>query len=378
MERITAPCKRKKYVVYACMPPKYTVVLNKFECPATAKALNGDFFVSRAQSTNVNLEMLAKVAGVYVVDDMTPIVICGTRGEFRAISVSDFYTWYTTDDGVPSLDELQNRWVTCVPNLVQDIAMQATFIPLGETFSLQGADGKMYVANQEGVAHGYGDFVVSPLIYTVDRQSVPRKIVNGLVFKDIFSNRGWGACLSDMNEHGIRKDTLPVFIIKSLWVDTTVNKYSLRALKDSLDSCADAEMKIVQDLGINSMNSNTAFSMLAHALYNAFTVSMRDGVVSRVNARFKLLVSSDSVLHAVMQVRRKGAIAVIAWDLTVSRKGFGLFCNWSVSHTHEFDVVKAERGRRFIVPKLHGEADIDMQASHYVDLIRGIMSGAIK
>lgn len=224
-------CKKKNYTIYVCMPPKNTVVFNKLEQADAVKMLNGKTFFEAdeiIQLKNSNsplfglIQQLISAGKGYVVNDQTPFVLCGTVGEFWAISpdkLAQKYRWANSDfwkidqwslekkmkDGILDWTQVQtycdgspDPYACFVPsNMKGQIAT-----PWGAVLNINGVD----------VSHGKGDFVIAQPLPTGQPNMQDRYVVNGEVFATTYNNQGWTDCISSKAlNHNITIDKLPKF-----------------------------------------------------------------------------------------------------------------------------------------------------------------------
>jgi hypothetical protein len=210
-------CSKKNYEIYVCMPPKNTIVINKFEQADVVKQLNGKTYftvedIEKLQKNNPQmvkaLQQLVGQGRAYAVTDKTPFVLCGTVGELSTIGANELQLTYTfIRDGQPlqinqnSLnDRLKNAYLpwTLIRTSANAIAGQlmACFVPKAQKGQIQTSKGMMQNINGVGVEHGLGDFVVCAKMPNGQPNLGNRWVVNGDVFATTFNNRGWTNYLS--------------------------------------------------------------------------------------------------------------------------------------------------------------------------------------
>lgn len=231
-------CQKKLYNVWVCMPPKGTIVINKIEQAGVVRQFRRDHFtisdIKRLSEKNPGAVNVLKQAVdrklVYTVDDNARFVLSGTVGEMWTIKFDKLAKTYTFADGTEITPESlkakcaklgdtdQIDWVQLItkPDKGSNVAC---FVPKNQPGQLKTAWGSVLTYNDPSIQHGFGDFIVS----TVGPDGGPtndRWVVNGLIFRDTYDNRGWSNCVEPKQDNGIGSLPKPNFSL----VDKTLKK----------------------------------------------------------------------------------------------------------------------------------------------------------
>lgn len=209
-------CNKKLYTISVSLPPKGTVVINKLEQAAVARALRGKTFFTPSELQKLKNErnnifntiMLAVNNNqAYVTNDNTPFVMCGTVGEFWAIDfnrMAQTYNFLYKGKPVEITNQTaKEKWkghiLTWVDVQVSKRAIQgenmACFVPLEQKGYIQTSWGTLLEINADGVSHGKGDFVICTKRPDGQPDLNDRWVVNGEIFATTYDNRGWKDCL---------------------------------------------------------------------------------------------------------------------------------------------------------------------------------------
>lgn len=201
------PCKKKRYTMYVCMPPLWTVVINKLEYADVCNSLGRTFFTDAEVRDNPQLQKKVQslVNYQHVAQATTynkPFVLCGTLGEMRIIGFEELAKNYVYADNTPitetSLDAKAPKgllkWTAITPVPDNSVAW-ACFVPENKRGFITTKRGTKLMINRPGISHGLGDFVIA-----ADRGGKPdphdRWVVNGGVFANTYNNTGWTDCLA--------------------------------------------------------------------------------------------------------------------------------------------------------------------------------------
>lgn len=227
------PCYKKQYDIWACIPPKGTIIVSKLEQPESVARLGGRTYftgemLAEYQRTNnpiigVLKELLAQ-KGVYCTEAGT-VVLSGTRGELWTTSIEKLqatYQFYANDQLSYNWASLFERrgamvngepllpWIKVHSNGKQAQPTMACFVEKSQkgliktrwaTLAINAPLGK-------GGSHGLGDFVVCEAVMVGGKLkpaigadgSWNRWVVNGAVFADTYNNQGWANMVSPQTD----------------------------------------------------------------------------------------------------------------------------------------------------------------------------------
>lgn len=180
----------------------------------------------------------------YTADPKTcPICLCGTTGEFWGISLQKFCSTYAfLSDGyqVP-INEMtfKQRSLKAIEwnndsgeaperlpwTRVETITgskcakLYAVFVPSNQVGKIQTSWGAVLDINKPGIQHGKGDFVICSSFPNGSPNFNDRWVVNGLVFRDTYNNRGWEDVISSVNSSGVSAAIKEPFNYNKVLVD---------------------------------------------------------------------------------------------------------------------------------------------------------------
>jgi hypothetical protein len=161
--------ERRSHIVYICMPYFGTNIRNY---------LTGEKFI---------------------VNEENPVVVSGVAGEMYATPLKNILREYSLPDGASVYDYLKQRFksktlffdwmkVKYTPAAFSP-RFYALFIPETERFRLTTANG-IFDVNHPDFEHGGGDFIVCNELGVAEPNLQNRWVVNGIIFRRIFSMRG--------------------------------------------------------------------------------------------------------------------------------------------------------------------------------------------
>ena len=207
-------CRRKRVDYWLCIPPKGTVVFNKFTSRVILQQLGKylpsitrKFFISCEElkvlkATNQQLYNFIMQNCDVVGQSNNIVVLFGSEGEMwtttyeSACKMYKAYSYNTVVELASALNERVSKYesenvvdwirVSCQDNT----AYCAVFVLSKERGILQVGIGKGQAYNEPGVAHGRGDFIVCRSVNGKPDLSTSI-VVNGLVFSNTYDNRGW-------------------------------------------------------------------------------------------------------------------------------------------------------------------------------------------
>lgn len=221
------PCRKKQYDAYVCMPPKGTVVIDKFVQHNAYRMMNGQaLFTAEQCSKNTmiaqRITQLMSQGQVSVVTEQEPFVVAGASGEFYTCSAQSLQKkFYFLVNNLPVqineqtlVQRMKNGvldWnvVRFIPNSAE--LLMACHVPTAYKGQIQTWMGIMTI-NDPSLQHGRGDFVVAK----ADAMGVPsntmRFVVNGVAFADTYDICGWDDCVGSGSKARININTLPRII----------------------------------------------------------------------------------------------------------------------------------------------------------------------
>lgn len=174
-------CHKKLYDIYACIPPKGTIVINKLEQADVVKQFRGKTYFTvkeldemrkKGDNTYNVLVQLCQGGMAYATNENTPVVLAGTLGEMWCVNMQKLASAYMfLNNGQPvriteqSLSHAMSDknimdWkpIRTVPDNSQ---AWACFVPSSQKGQLATSWGAILNINGIGVQHGKGDFVIA-------------------------------------------------------------------------------------------------------------------------------------------------------------------------------------------------------------------------
>lgn len=225
------PCKKKQYEIWACKPPRGTVVINKVEQKDVLdylgryiKKLHSDCFLTPKELEHVrnNRPELYNeiVRNCYITNDKANIVLSGTIHEMWVTSfeylcknydMSQSNNWVPVETGIRT--RIKNTdgervfdWCK-VRTKVTTGSDMAMFVPRSQQGYVMTSSGQSIGYNLSGVAHGKGDFIVCSSGGGMPNLN-DRRVVNGLVFAHTYDNRGWSKYLENGGAEGVKPKSI--------------------------------------------------------------------------------------------------------------------------------------------------------------------------
>ena len=208
-------CRKKKVDYWLCIPPKGTVVIQKFEQYDILQQLKqyirgisdscfiqAKDFLALKQSNAQLYNFILQNCDVVGKSGDNIVVICGTEGEMWTTTYDyacKHYQAFSYNTVIPLAQAVNERakkyrndnvvsWMRVTSSSSNQYF--ACFVPVKEKGSLMTAQGQVNKYNQFGVAHGKGDFILCENIGGKPNIA-NRWVVNGLVFSNTYDNRGW-------------------------------------------------------------------------------------------------------------------------------------------------------------------------------------------
>lgn len=234
------PARKKQYDIHMGMPAKKVIFFNKFEQPQMFrhpvfaklnKCLLTDEELSRLDRTASDycyqLMKLVYVGLLYGVSGETKdrVILAGTRGEMRAIQLNKLAKTYdivNSDDSITAITPQSLSsvikdggipWTRIRTKKSADVVM-ACFVPVEYQMQITTSWGAVLQVNAEGVPHGKGDFIMTSCNPDGTPNMNDRWVVNGLIFRDTYDNRGWSEYLENTSRGAIQKSDLEDLGIK--------------------------------------------------------------------------------------------------------------------------------------------------------------------
>lgn len=208
-------CRKKKVDYWLCIPPKGTVVIQKFEQYSLLQQLKpyirgisdscfiqAKDFLALKQSNAQLYNFILQNCDIVGKSGTNIVVICGTEGEMWTTTYDyackhyQAFSYNTVISLAQAVNERAKKYGndTVVPwmRVTSSNSNQcfACFVPVKEKGSLMTAQGQINNYNQLGVAHGKGDFILCESVGGKPNIA-NRWVVNGLVFSNTYDNRGW-------------------------------------------------------------------------------------------------------------------------------------------------------------------------------------------
>lgn len=334
-------CRKKKVDYWLCIPPKGTVVIQKFEQynllqqlkPCIRGISDSCFiqakdFLALKQSNAQLYNFILQNCDIVGKSGNNIVVICGTEGElwtttydyackhYQAFSyntvislaqaVNERAKKYGNDNVVPWMrvtSSSSNQYFAC-------------FVPVKEKGILMTAQGQVNNYNQLGVVHGKGDFILCESVGGKPNIA-NRWVVNGLVFSNTYDNRGW--------QDYITVSPMSIAEPVSLWsddldnednpVDSLIAWYNERHLVNFVDFLTKYK---------NKLSKNT-FSKLKTA----------KNVVSYLEANERGVVDSDNYAEPIEPDELSIATICVNLpnDIIILVSGFSYdLCGWNYSN----------------------------------------------
>lgn len=122
--------------------------------------------------------------------------------------------WAPTPDGGAGWYEVISKGAGAAPEF-------ALFVPLEDKPILINEFDEQYYVNYKGNRHGKGDFIICPANPDGTPNLNKKRLVNGLVFADIFETAGWEDCLADNCKNKQPKNRLSE--MPNFWIDNADN-----------------------------------------------------------------------------------------------------------------------------------------------------------
>lgn len=216
------PARKKQYDIHMGLPAMEAVFCNKFEQPQVATRL--PFQPDRCLLTGQEMYRLQKYARkipeiaeeytllkqwasqglLYTATAKTKdrVILAGTQGELWTIKLSKLAQTYdiVNSDNTASPITPQSLsakmvngemdWTRIRTKKDAGVVM-ACFVPAGYQMQITTSWGAVLTVNANGVPHGKGDFIMASCNPDGTPNMNDRWVVNGLIFRDTYDNRGW-------------------------------------------------------------------------------------------------------------------------------------------------------------------------------------------
>lgn len=215
-------CKEKQHEVWACKPPKGTVIINKLEqkdvldyLSRYIKNLQSKCFLTPRELEHIRCNKSELYSDIirycYITNEETSIVLAGTALEMWVTSfnnlrknydMSQSNGWVPLESGIRT--KIKNMggesifdWCKLRTKTTEKDSM-AMFVPKSQQGYIVTSCGQSIGYNLSGIPHGNGDFIVCSS--EGGRPNLgDRTVVNGLVFANTYDNRGWSRYLDNGN-----------------------------------------------------------------------------------------------------------------------------------------------------------------------------------
>ena len=157
-------CAKKSYEVYACIPEKDTLIINKLEQASLYNKLGKkDHFTAKDVHKRNLLEKYANEikSGAMYLADGDAVCLCGTVGELWLAKAGKVIDTYTFAEGQPiSLGQLEKGWRKLKTRPTFGGATNfACFVPTSQKGQIK-TSWAVLNYNDPLIKHGKGDFIV--------------------------------------------------------------------------------------------------------------------------------------------------------------------------------------------------------------------------
>lgn len=210
-------CAKKSYEVYACIPEKDTLIINKLEQASLYNKLGKkDHFTAKDVHKRNLLEKYAneiRSGAMYLADGKT-VCLCGTIGELWLTKIEKVVNTYTFAEGQPVAPELLVKgWRKLKTKTTFGGATNfACFVPTSQKGQIK-TSWAVLTYNDQLVKHGKGDFIVCASLPNGQPNLADKWVVNGEIFATTYNNTGFTDCLSvSAKTTNNTIDTLPTLV----------------------------------------------------------------------------------------------------------------------------------------------------------------------
>ena len=239
------PARKKQYDIHMGLPALEAVFCNKFEQPQVATRY--PFQPGRCLLTGRDVYHLQKYARkrdnaaeqyarlkqwasqglLYTASSKTKdrVILAGTQGELWTIKLNKLAQTYdivNSDNSVSPItpQSLSAKMVngemdwTRIRTKKDASVVMACFVPVGYQMQITTSWGAVLTVNANGVPHGKGDFIMASRNPDGTPNMNDRWVVNGLIFRDTYDNRGWSDYLeapaADATQQQVRLPNLEI------------------------------------------------------------------------------------------------------------------------------------------------------------------------
>ena len=192
-------CAKKSYEVYACIPEKDTLIINKLEQASLYNKLGKkDHFTAKDVHKRNLLEKYANEirSGAMFLADGEAVCLCGTVGELWLANVERVVDTYTFAEGqLISTEQLKKGWRKLKTRPTFGGATNfACFVPVSQKGQIKTSRAVLNY-NDPLVKHGKGDFIVCAALPNGKPNLADKWVLNGEVFATTYTNNGFADCL---------------------------------------------------------------------------------------------------------------------------------------------------------------------------------------
>lgn len=224
------PARKKQYDIHMGMPAKRAIFFNKFEQSQMFRhpvfsflkkcLLNeGDLCrLSKNAEYYSQLIRLSTSGQLYAVSGemRDRVILVGTQGEMWAIKFSKLAQTYdivNSDGSVTPIiyQSLSTKvkdggipWTRIRTKKDAGVVM-ACFVPAEYQMQIATSWRAVLDVNAEGIPHGKGDFIMAACNPDGTPNMNDRWVVNGLIFRDTYDNRGWSNNLEASTEGTVQQ-----------------------------------------------------------------------------------------------------------------------------------------------------------------------------
>lgn len=206
----------KQHDIWACIPKQGVWFYNRLTNPVLYRKMKGTTYISEGENKQYSEARKAVTTGhEWELSNPLSVICCGVRGELFSVTVWDFakYFAFVEGDKLVPINDVSYRprlspdgmeWQRV--RAIESPYFWTCFVPESETGVLPPYDS---LINAPTVSHGKGDFIAvrdnngQPDLASL--QSLG-KVINGEVFPNICSIRGWKDCVTDKRHKAEKPD----------------------------------------------------------------------------------------------------------------------------------------------------------------------------
>ena len=206
-------CRSKQYKVYFCMPPENTFIIDKVNTPKLHEIFKGKVMLSAKEVYDIKAKNISLFNHIMSNCDFTtkgrPVVFMDLDGGYRVASLMELGGCYSFQDNSAitegAIQRLsKNGSIDWRPVISKGINRAiAMHVPLKNRGDIN-VNGIVLRVNNSGHNHGKGDFIVMDLDQAGRPNMATIRVINGIVFRETYDNRGW----QDVLDYGYQLNTV--------------------------------------------------------------------------------------------------------------------------------------------------------------------------